>query len=238
MKSNLYDHWKRLYPDAKQRLRKALKLSDALVVSTEPLAEFAKGMLDEIVVIPNRLRKSTWGKLRSQRGTSPKPRVGWVGASQHRGDLELLLEVIKQTAAEVDWVFMGMCLPQFRPFVAEVHHSVPFDRYPETIAGLNLDLAVAPLELNAFNEAKSNLRLLEYGALGWPVICTDIYPYQTNEAPVCRVANEVAAWVEAIRSRVHDLAAAEREGAQLRAWVDQHYWLEEHHEDWFQVLHG
>lgn len=58
VKSNLYDHWKRLYPDAKQRLRKALKLSDALVVSTEPLAEFAKGMLDEIVVIPNRLRKA------------------------------------------------------------------------------------------------------------------------------------------------------------------------------------
>ncbi|WP_256870340.1 glycosyltransferase [Chromobacterium haemolyticum] len=238
VKSNLYDHWKRLYPDAKQRLRKALKLSDALVVSTEPLAEFAKGMIDEIVVIPNRLRKSTWGKLRSQRGTSPKPRVGWVGASQHRGDLELLLEVIKKTAAEVDWVFMGMCLPQFRPFVAEVHHSVPFDQYPEAIARLNLDLAVAPLELNAFNEAKSNLRLLEYGALGWPVVCTDIYPYQTNGAPVCRVPNEVAAWVEAIRGRVHDLAAMEREGAQLRAWVDQHYWLEDYHEDWFQVLHG
>ncbi|WP_227104798.1 glycosyltransferase [Chromobacterium rhizoryzae] len=238
VKSNLYDHWKRLYPDAKQRLRRVLKLSDALVVSTEPLAAFTQGMVDEIVVVPNRLRKSVWGQLRPQRRVGAKPRVGWVGASQHRGDLELLFEVIKQTAAEVDWVFMGMCLPQFRPYVAEVHHSVPFDQYPEAIAKLNLDLAVAPLELNAFNEAKSNLRLLEYGALGWPVVCTDIYPYQTNAAPVCRVPNVAEAWIEAIRSKVYDRDASEREGEQLRDWVERHYWLEDHHEDWFHVLHG
>jgi hypothetical protein len=31
------------------------------------------------------------------------------------------------------------------------------------MASLNLDLAIAPLEINPFNESKSNLRLLEYG---------------------------------------------------------------------------
>ncbi len=237
-KSNLYDHWKRLYPDAKQRLRKVLRLCDALVVSTEPLEQFARDMIGQRIVIPNRLRKSIWGDLRAQRRVGRKPRVGWVGASQHRGDLELLLEVIKQTAGEVDWVFMGMCLPQFRPYVAEVHHSVPFAEYPGVVAKLNLDLAVAPLEVNAFNEAKSNLRLLEYGAMAWPVVCTDIFPYQTNDAPVCRVPNEVDVWVEAIRSRIYDLDAAEREGDQLRAWVERHYWLEDHNDDWFQVLSG
>ncbi|MGR2679965.1 glycosyltransferase [Chromobacterium haemolyticum] len=237
-KSNLYDHWKRLYPDAKQRLRKVLRLCDALVVSTEPLEQFTRDMIDQRIVIPNRLRKSIWGDLRAQRRTGRKPRVGWVGASQHRGDLELLFEVIKQTADEVDWVFMGMCLPQFRPYVAEVHHSVPFAEYPEVVAKLDLDLAVAPLEIHAFNEAKSNLRLLEYGAMAWPVVCTDIFPYQTNDAPVCRVPNEVGVWVEAIRSRVHDLDAAEREGDQLRAWVERHYWLEDHNDDWFRVLSG
>ncbi|PTU67861.1 glycosyl transferase family 2 [Chromobacterium sp. Panama] len=237
-KSNLYDQWKRLYPDAKQRLRKALRLCDALVVSTEPLEQFTRDMIDQRIVIPNRLRRSVWGDLRAQRRVGRKPRVGWVGASQHRGDLELLLEVIKQTADEVEWVFMGMCLPQFRPYVAEVHHSVPFAQYPEAVVKLNLDLAVAPLEINAFNEAKSNLRLLEYGAMAWPVVCTDIFPYQTNDAPVCRVPNEASVWVEAIRSRIHDLDATEKEGDALRAWVEQHYWLEDHNDDWFRVLSG
>ncbi|VEB45135.1 N-glycosyltransferase [Chromobacterium violaceum] len=237
-KSSLYDHWSRHYPDAKQRLRRVLKLCDAAVVSTQPLADFIQNMVGEVTVAPNRLRKTIWGDLKSQRRVGAKPRVGWVGASQHRGDLELIYEVLKATHKEVDWVFMGMCLPQFRPFVAEMHHGVPFADYAAKVATLNLDLAVAPLEINPFNEAKSNLRLLEYGVLGWPVVCTDIYPYQTNNAPVCRVPNRAEAWIEAIRARVHDLDALAKEGDALKAWFDRDYWLEEHYEEWFRVLHG
>lgn len=237
-KSSLYDHWSRHYPDAKQRLRRVLKLCDAAVVSTQPLADFIQKMVGDVAVVPNRLRKTIWGDLKSERRTGKKPRVGWVGAGQHRGDLELIHEVILATYQEVDWIFMGMCLPQFRPYVAEMHHAVTFADYAAKVASLNLDLAVAPLELNPFNEAKSNLRLLEYGVLGWPVVCTDIYPYQTNNAPVCRVPNRADAWIEAIRSRVHDLDALAKEGDTLRAWFNQHYWLEDHYEDWFQILHG
>ena len=237
-KSSLYDHWSRHYPDAKQRLRRVLKLCDAAVVSTQPLADLTQKMVGEVAVVPNRLRRSIWGDLKSERRTGDKPRVGWVGAGQHRGDLELIYEVIRATHKEVDWIFMGMCLPQFRPYVAEMHHAVTFADYAAKVASLNLDLAVAPLEINPFNEAKSNLRLLEYGVLGWPVVCSDIYPYQTNNAPVCRVPNQVEAWVEAIRARAHDLDATAREGDALRSWFNRHYWLEDHYEDWFRILHG
>lgn len=237
-KSSLYDHWSRHYPDAKQRLRRVLKLCDAAVVSTQPLADFIQNMVGEVAIAPNRLRRSVWGELKSERRTGKKPRVGWVGAGQHRGDLELIHEVILATYKEVDWVFMGMCLPQFRPYVVEMHHAVPFADYAAKVASLNLDLAVAPLELNPFNEAKSNLRLLEYGVLGWPVVCTDIYPYQTNDAPVCRVPNRADVWIEAIRARVHDLDALAKEGDALKAWFDKDYWLEDHCEEWFRVLHG
>ena len=104
------------------------------------------------------------------------------------------------------------------------------------MASLNLDLAVAPLELNAFNEAKSNLRILEYGALGWPVVCTDIYPYQN--APVARVKNTTADWLAAIRDRIYDLDIAAKEGDALRAWVKQHWILQDHLDDWAQPLLG
>ena len=133
---------------------------------------------------------------------------------------------------------MGMCLPELRPYVAEEYGWTVFAEYPEKMASLNLDLAIAPLEINAFNEAKSNLRLLEYGAMRWPVICTDIFPYQTNNAPVCRLANESRLWIEAIRARVHDLDAAYREGDELWSWVNRHYWLEDHLQDWQQALIG
>jgi hypothetical protein len=77
---------------------------------------------------------------------------------------------------------LGMCPDKLRPYVHEFHSGVPIEEYPRKLASLNLDLALAPLEENAFNECKSNLRLLEYGACGFPVIATDIVCYQNDLA--------------------------------------------------------
>ena len=223
------------YKDAKPRLRKALSFCDRLIVSTEPLAALCRPMIEDIHIIPNRLESSQWGNLRSLRRQGKKPRVGWAGAQQHKGDLALIVDVVKQTSAEVDWVFFGMCPVELRPYVSEFHDFVlSFYEYPAKLASLNLDLAVAPLEVHAFNEAKSNLRLLEYGILGWPVVCTDVYPYQ--DAPIKRVPNETSAWVDAIRERINDLDASAQEGDRLKAWVRQNYLLEDHLDQWLRAL--
>ena len=113
----------------------------------------------------------------------------------------LLAEVVKALAAEVDWVFMGMCPEELLPHVAEYHPGVHFDEYPRRLAGLDLDLALAPLEDNRFNVCKSNLRLLEYGACGFPVVCSDIDPYR-GVLPVTRVRNRAEDWLEAIRAHL------------------------------------
>lgn len=227
---------KRHFYDVKTRLRKALQFSHRLIVSTQPLADLCIDMIDDICVIPNRLSKATWLSVTSLQNQGSKPRVGWAGAQQHQGDLAIMNEIVKATADEVDWIFMGMCPDEIKPYVREYHHFVPINEYPEKLASLNLDLAVAPLEIHPFNEAKSNLRLLEYGVLGWPVICTDIYPYQTNNPPVVRVKNDVDSWVTAIRQLLTDKAALADAGLALKAWVIQHYMLEDHLDEWLDAL--
>ena len=66
------------------------------------------------------------------------------------------------------------------------------------------------------------------------MVCTDIYPYRNT--PVKRVPNETGAWVDAIRERVYDLDAAEREGDALRAWVLEDYILDNHTDEWLSAL--
>lgn len=224
----------RLMRDMKYRHRLALAQCDRLTVSTEPLADACRRWISDIRVVPNRLEQARWGHLHNQRRAGPKPRVGWAGAQQHHGDLAFIAEVVKQTHNEIDWIFFGMCLEELQPYVREVHDWVHLNDYPTKLAALNLDLAVAPLELHPFNEAKSNLRILEHGILGRPMICTEIYPYRN--APVCTVANSTQAWLEAIRARVNDLDAAEKEGDALRAWVLKHYMLDDHTEEWLSAL--
>jgi hypothetical protein len=90
-----------------------------------------------------------------------------------------------------------------------------FRLYPQALARLDLDLAIAPLEIHAFNECKSNLRLLEYGAMGWPVICTDIYPYQN--APVTRLPNDPQKWISTIREQLAEPDALREAGLEPAA---------------------
>jgi hypothetical protein len=189
------------------------------------MAEAFEDFHPDIRVVKNRLDPGQWRGLRSQRRSSSKPRVGWAGGAGHAGDLEMLADVVKALASEVEWVFFGMCPDRLRPFVHEFHPGVAIEQYPAALAGLNLDLALAPVEQNLFNECKSNLRLLEYGACGFPVICSDVRCYQDG-LPVTRVKNRFKDWLEAIRMHLADLDAAARMGDELRAAVNREWMLE------------
>ncbi len=233
-KSSAHKKIKRSFRDVKPRVRRALSGCDRVIVSTEPLAEFCRDMINDIVVVPNSLENQVWLGMQSKRRQGNKLRVGWAGALQHQGDLEMIAEVVQQTASEVDWVFMGMCPESIKPYIKEFYEAVPILEYPKALAGLNLDLAIAPLEDNRFNEAKSNLRLLEYGILGWPVICSDVYPYRG--APVTCVENSTEAWVSAIRQAIDNPENLAAQGDTLRAWVKSNYMLENNLQLWLDAL--
>lgn len=155
-----------------------------------------------------------------------KPRVGWAGGLTHEADLEMISPVVRELCEEVDFIFFGHCPELIRPYVKEMHVGVPFNLYPSYLASLNLDLALAPLELNAFNEAKSHLKLLEYGALGYPVVCSDIMPYQGGW-PVFRVKNRAKLWIQLIRELVADRDALKFSGDRLRDYVFDNWSLEQ-----------
>lgn len=219
--------------NSRARLKYALERCDRLVVSTDYLAESYKNLCADIKIVPNRLEQTIWLPLHSKKRVATRPRIGWAGGSTHQGDLLMLKEIIEQTRHEADWIFFGMCPDEIKPLLAEYHPLIRFEEYPAHLASLSFDIAVAPLTQTAFNRGKSNLRLLEYGILGIPVVCTDIEPYKNS--PACKVSNFVQAWVEAIRARIHDPEAREREGAELRRWVLNGFLLENHLAEWLDA---
>ncbi|MEH6493214.1 glycosyltransferase [Halopseudomonas sp.] len=201
--------------DIVKSLKRGLSFVDRFVVSTDALAEAFTGFHDDIQVVQNRLDPLWWTNLPlSVRDASTKPRVGWAGGASHTGDLELIFDLVKDLADEVEWVFLGMCPEKLRPYVHEFHEGVSIEQYPRKLASLNLDLALAPVEENLFNECKSNLRLLEYGACAYPVVCSDVRCY-AGALPVTRVKNRYRDWVEAVRAHLADPAASAAQGREL-----------------------
>lgn len=207
-------------------LRRTLAVVDRFVVSTPVLAEAFSCWHPDIRVARNRLDPALWNALPAAKRSAGRPRVGWAGGISHTGDLELIADVVRALAGEVDWVFFGMCPDVLRPYVHEFYPGVPLEQYPRVLASLRLDLALAPLEQNRFNSCKSNLRLLEYGACGYPVVCTDIEPYREPGLPVTRVRNRKRDWVEAIRAHLAEPESAAAAGHALREAVRRDWMLE------------
>ncbi len=205
------------------RLKQAIGLCDRLVVSTPALSEAYGVFASDVVVCPNSLPNIPWASLSGTRRHGEKFRVGWAGSASHLGDLKILYPVVKATAHLVDWVFFGALPNVLHRHAAEAHLPVPIEDYPAKLASLDLDLAVAPLEIHPYNNAKSNLRLLELGAMGFPVICSAGVGAFDCDLPVTRVDNRPDAWIAAIVAAISDRDALAKQGDALRQAI---------HADW------
>ncbi len=211
--------------------------ADCVTVSTEPLQEALDALNIKSMVLPNCLFGEHWSDLKPHRRTGRRPRVGWAGqVGVHQEDVAILLPLIEMLGQEVEWVFLGE-IPKVQSgvrFEAETYGMVSAQDFPAKLASLNLDLALAPLALNEFNEAKSDLRVLQYGILGYPVVGTDIFPYQS--APLTRVPNDPTSWARAIRDHINNPDASAAQGEKLRQWVLSHrmfdQWASRYQEAW------
>ncbi len=226
-------HRNQMHGDELERLAEAVGMCDRFVTTSEVLANHYGGFCGDVRIVPNYVERAKWGQLKPKRLQGNRPRVGWAGGISHTGDLGLLHPVIKALHKQVDWIFFGMCPESLRPYIHEYHESTSLDYYPSKLASLNLDLALAPLEYHPFNDAKSALKILEYGVLGYPVICTDIVTYQ-GEFPVTRVSNNPKDWIEAIQHAISDRDALAVQGDVLKAHIHSKWILEDNLDKWLE----
>ena len=206
--------------DILKALRDTLAYVDRVIVPGEVMAEACSALHEDVRIMETRLSPALWSGLESQRGTGKKPRVGWVSQTDNNAELEIIHKVIGQMAHRVDWIFVGYCPPSLRQYVAENHIAVTPDQYPRQLASLNLDLALVPRADNAWTRPLSALPLLEFGACGIPVICSDVASFR-NDFTVTRVENKAKAWRDAMETHLQDLEATWRMGDGLKAQVCQ-----------------
>lgn len=245
-----------LRPHAKSNIRTAAKFCDAIVCSTPELASEMRKLtgMKDVRVAPNYVDRAfingaLTGRRSSEAAQGEKPRIGWAGGVGHSSDLRVLDDVIQHFGDRVEWRFLGFGTPKSidvlnqRPGGLEewkrnphwdevlpgvsIHPGCPFHEYARELGKLNLDIALAPLEDNDFNRCKSNLRVLEYAAAGFPVIASDITPYRS--CPVPLVGGTADAWINAIEAMLMTSREARLNlGETLHDWVLTQHMLENH----------
>lgn len=183
------------YAQRKPFIEQMLSTANGITVSTQKLKEVYSKYNSNISVIENHLPKFIWGDIYPKHEHEPrekKPRILWAGSQNHfsikqlaqkgikGGDFsDKLLNFVHRTSDKYQWVFSGGLPLELEKHKNkfEYHGWVDIFNYPRHLKNLDVDICMAPLMKSEFNDCKSNIKQLEYVALGCPAVYSNARPY-------------------------------------------------------------
>ena len=183
------------YRKHEDNVKKILGIVRGVTCSTDKLKSIYSEYNNNITVIPNHLAKFLWGNIERKEQRDGKPRILYAGSQNHFCTEKLkkqgksggdfgpeLIDFIRKTTDKYQWVFVGGNPMELDDLIdsgkIEYHGWQSILSLPQFLKSLNVDIGLAPLMKNTFNEGKSNIKALEYAALGIPGIYTNIEPYK------------------------------------------------------------
>lgn len=205
-----------------------MRQADAVQVSTEWLADEYIRYSQHIHVVPNMIELSSW-PVADRLRKDGLWKIAWAGSTSHAGDLELVVPPLAQFARahpDVRIVFFGQApnddrIPKDQ---VEVMEFCEFEEYPFRLAQINADVAIAPLQDIDFNRGKSNLRILQYWATGYPVIASDVGPYRESirHGEDGFLATDSASWLHHLEATYRNTSLLEKVskagGERVKEW--------------------
>lgn len=227
-----------------------LKLADVVTVTTELLASKIRHLNSNVVVIRNCLPFDTGQFTLSDDVTSSTPLV-WAGGASHEPDLALVANSFEDNLLTIAGY---ETYPQARPGShhyltsqewAKVKRKMPRANYIPAVKCLGnyMDvydghkIAIAPLVDNGFNACKSNLKILEAGAKGLPIVCSKVLPYfNPVDAQAVFYAESKAEWHYEIVKLLRNPNYTVDRGLMLAEHVRLHYNMDDANELRRQVI--
>lgn len=159
-------------------LSESVESADWVTISTEPLKKAIENLNDNIAVLPNYVIPSEWNFKRKKH---KKTRIGWVWSPTHGLDMGEVIDPLTEISKrdDVEIVIFGTSVDVF-PFKTTNIPGVKYTEYPRVFTEAGIDISIAPLESNSFNECKSNIKWLESTLAGAAFIGSNVYPYKKS----------------------------------------------------------
>ena len=204
----------------------AAQCADLLTVSTEPLAEvYRKRGCREVRVLPNCLPRGVIGMRRNR--NRRKLVVGWGGGGSHEKDIRMIAGPLAGFLDQHPKAELHLIGSDFSDVIgrkARFTEWVPSDETLDYYRGIDFDIGLAPLTGTAFDQSKSNIKALEYMALGIPVLASDAEPYRGTVIDGVNgyLIRRQRDWGRRLRELANDPAAREEMGAKAMVTAREH----------------
>lgn len=250
--------------DAKNNIAFTMQNADMIIVTTDVIKEYYNKKFNipynKIIKIPNYLPEWEFGGKYSEQKImenwtkyNKKPRIGIISSSSHfntnlnssiKDDLDVILNLIKSTLNKYQWVFFGHLHHKIKPYIdkglIEYHQGCDIYNYPLALSQLNVNCVIAPLVDNTFNRCKSNIKILECAALGYPFFVQDLSPYSRYTKYTFKDENDLAYKLEDLFRQnkyfVRDLTRANYEMLYAAHEEGNGWWLSNNRHAWHSIF--
>lgn len=230
-------------------LEKITRSAAVVTTSTDPLHQKLTALNPRTVLVPNRLSERLWRGPMPARKKDGVVRAVYMGTVTHQTDFDLIAPALEAVVAEDPGfrvAIIGIQTNDLPAWVERVDIPDEAKSYAHFVPWLRarsegFDFALAPLVNAPFNQLKSNLKAMDCGALGLPVLASDMPVYRALHGLMPGlelVGDHPRAWQKALRQAI----AAAREGrtdrAAIRDWVLSEYGLAATLRDYDDLLLG
>lgn len=187
---------------ALDNLTEACRTADMLQVSTPELAEVYSKVNSNVVVLENCIDNELYDDVSKVKGRTPV--IGWFGTRTHKEDLGIVRGCFPE---DIPFRLLIAGYPEAKERVFKNASYVtrirpyPLKDLPKIVS--YCDFGIVPLRACRFNDGKSDLKGVEFGAGGIPVIASDVAPYcrwirHGVNGFLCK-KNKVKYWIRNIR---------------------------------------
>ena len=169
--------------NAKQNVRNFMKSADAVIVSTEFLKNQMKCYNRNIYCIPNMIELDKNFIAQRPYNVDKEIRIVYAGGPSHIDDFKgvegAIIKLLDTFGDKIKLFFMGW-IPAGLKDDTRIKYIpwLPVKDYLQTLVSIQPHIGIVPLEHNIFNKSKSNIKWLEYTAVGAVTVASNSVPYQ------------------------------------------------------------
>lgn len=223
--------------DAKFIFTQTAKAVDAITVTTEYLANNIRKLTDKpVIVAPNSFDPS-YHLVENKKHLGPL-RIIWGGSITHEIDLKMIAPVVKRIKDKYDVKFVVVGdnrIKQWWNIDMEIESSGELEYYQQILSSLGGNIGICPLVDDEFNKNKSNIKALEFGLLGLPVVCS---PTVYSSVPTADIAVTEDEWVEKLSRLIEDKEYRLKKGIEHHNWVKENTSIEKTYKIWEDLYNG
>jgi glycosyltransferase involved in cell wall biosynthesis len=194
-------------PKDKENVKYLMRNADAIFVSTDPLVHMYKSFNKNIHVLPNMIEIDDSFLSMRPYDMEKSIRMVYCGGPSHIEDFEEMESafgvLLDKYPGLLEVVFIGYC-PEYLKSDKRVLY-IPWLNISDFMRALSSQLphiGLVPLAKNSFNAAKSNIKFLEYTAVGAVTVASAVRPYmQTIDHGVNGMIvdnNKAETWVSVV----------------------------------------